>query len=186
MNFTDHFKKRWKERIDPEGKLSYEEYFEYAKFIWNGKNLDGKKADFHVFNDIIFVSNSGTVMTVYRANYGFDDEINREVCARLKKKVLELSRQVESKNLKVDEEIRGIPHLINQINDQIKVYEAKIAELTSRKNRLNEQISELRRGIDSIVAERDCQAKRLVFTLPLKSETVNNYTHKNKNIKGKG
>ncbi len=36
MNFTAHCKERWKEQIDPEGKLPVEEVFKNAVFVWIG------------------------------------------------------------------------------------------------------------------------------------------------------
>lgn len=172
MQYTAHCLERWKERIDPDGQLSISEYFDNAVFVWSGQNLDGKKADFYVNGDIIFVANSDNVLTVYRANYGFDEDMNREICAKLVDKVLELNRKVEEEHCRIEGHCRSLTREMHQVDDEISVYQAKIDELTARKNRLNEQVNELRRGVEALAAERDCQAKRLVFTLPLKGELL--------------
>lgn len=174
MNFTEHAKKRWKERIDPNDELSISECFDaaVAVFVWRGQSLNNKVADFYVNGDIIFVGKGGNVLTVYRANYGFGDEIDREICTRLLHQVLELNRHVEEESSRIEAECEELTREAMKIDDEIRFLEARINQLTSKKNKFNEQINELRRGLKVLEAQRDCQAKKLVFTPGWKVECV--------------
>ncbi len=183
MNFTAHCLKRWEERIDPEGQLPIENVFKDAVYIWRGENLDGKAADYYISGDIVFVVNNGTVLTAYKVDYGFGEEIDREVCSRLFDEVLQLNKDIDHESSKVEKECSELKLELDRTNDEIAALLAKVNHLNSKKNRLKERIKELQRGVESLMSVRDCQAKKLVFCVSWKMENIGSGTRNN--VKGK-
>jgi len=174
MNFTAHCQKRWKERIDPEGTLPIEEVFKEAVYVWRGANLNGKIADFYVNGDIIFTVSDQNVLTVYKADYGFGNGIDRDVSARLLEQLLQLNKDLDYESSKVEKECRELETEIHKTNDEIAVYQAQINHLNAKVNRIKEKIKELRRGVESLKTVRDCQARKLVFPVSWKIENIGN------------
>lgn len=172
MQYTAHCLERWNERVDPDGRLSISECFDKSVFVWRGANLNKKVSDFYVNGDIIFVVKSENVITVYKADYGFGESIDREICGRLLKQVLELNEQIEKESSRIEDECDALEREMRAVDDEITILSARIDQLTSKSNKLTEQMNELRRGLKTLEAERDCQAKKLVFTPGWKVESV--------------
>lgn len=186
MNCTNHFMERWTERIqeikDEKEKRDYiaknremivqhaNTTFENATFLWKGQIGDNTTKNYYIKDNAIFVTNTtdDALITVYKVDLGFTEELNTTVRRGLVEKIQELQKEKEEIEIESLYEVDSKKSEASSVEDQIKVMEEQLANYRRRKQFLEEEV----KFIQNKSLDTGLELKR--FTMML----VNSQAHK--------
>lgn len=163
MNCTNHFLKRWVERIvgiTTEREIN--EYisqnrdqiiehanktFEFAEHIYTGQVGDNITRNYHIKDDIVFITNvtNDALITVYKVDLGFTEELNSTVRKGLIEEIRKLTEVKEDIELRVLEEIEAKEHEIGMLEDQIEILRAQIKNSQNTREFIKEEVKQMKR-----------------------------------------
>jgi hypothetical protein len=150
-NCTKHFIERWVERIvgittDKEAKdyiSSNREQiiehanttFEYAQFIYKGQLGDNITRNYHIKDDIVFITNTtdDALITTYKVDLGFTDELNSTVRRGLLEEIAKLNEENNEIKAQIELELEDKNFQVENLNDNIKILEEQLNNLKKQK-----------------------------------------------------
>lgn len=172
MNITSHARKRWLERRNPgaipediDQEISAS--FELATVVHEEEEKEKGRIQYRVKDDILFVYSvpGEKLVTVISIDYGFDPEINLDLCKRQTQLVLDLKKRISAEEILV-EKLRG------EIDNRLKAVAGDIAELTARleaaqaaERRLEQQKVEAARELEALRAKFANEFARLKYSI---------------------
>ena len=161
MNITKHVRKRYVERIagirnknevaqyTVQNSERIDDYIsklkEYAEFIWKGQLGDSITRNYYVKDDTIIITDTDntTIITLYKANFGFPDKTNRTIIKDLKHEINELT-------IKYNDELEKSNDLINKKETELTNTEIQIKALEEQVNCLKENKTAIEADIKSL------------------------------------
>lgn len=161
-NCTKHFFERWTERIiGITDEKTMREYigqnqnmiaenanisFEYATFIFKGQIGDNVTRNYHIKDDMIFVTNTtdDAFITIYKVDLGFTEEINSHVRRGLITEIKRLELEKEDIELKVLFEVEAKEHSVVQMDDEIKILEQQLLNLKQQRDFAKEEVKQIK------------------------------------------
>lgn len=150
-NCTKHFLERWVERVlnitDEKTRNDYirdnrdllinaaNKTFEHAEFIYKGQIGDNITRNYYIQNDIVFVVNTddNAMITVYKVDLGFTDELNSTVRKGLMEEIAKLRVEKEEIEFEMLVEVEMKEQEIDNIDDELSILQARIKHLEEKK-----------------------------------------------------
>lgn len=162
-NCTNHFLKRWVERIvgiTTEREIN--EYinknrsmiiehanktFEFAEYIYTGQIGDNVTRNYHIKDDLVLITNTtdDALITVYKVDLGFTDELNTTVRKGLIKEIKKLTEEKENIEARMQEDIKNKEHEVSSIREHIKILHEQIKNLEKEEAFKNEEIKQMKK-----------------------------------------
>jgi hypothetical protein len=161
-NCTKHFIERWVERIvgittDKEAKDYINQNrdmigehanktFEYAQFIYKGQIGDNITRNYHIKDDIVFVTNTtdDAFITVYKVDLGFTEELNATVRKGLIEEIHKLAQEKEEVEFQIEMELEDKEYQVSSLDDNIKILEEQLANLKKQKEFASQEIKNIK------------------------------------------
>ncbi|OJT57413.1 coiled-coil domain-containing protein [Bacillus licheniformis] len=161
-NCTNHFNLRWTERIvGIEGEKEIKDYvaknkdliyehanktFEFATFIYKGQIGDNVTRNYHIKDNIIFVTNTSddAFITTYKIDFGLPEDLNVTIRKRLIEEIEKLRNEKEDIELKILEEVEDKEHEIETTEDNIKILEEQISNFRKQKEFLQNEVKSIK------------------------------------------
>ena len=151
VNCTNHFLKRWVERIV--GITTNQEANEYinknrdtiiehanktlnyAEHIYTGQINDNITRNYHIKDDIVLITNTtnDALITTYKVDLGFTEELNSVVRKGLIEEVRKLSDEKESIDLQALNDIEDKKYEISSLEDRISILQEQVDNLKMEK-----------------------------------------------------
>lgn len=153
---TNHFLQRWTQRIvGITTEREIKDYitqnrqmiiehanktFEHAEFLWKGAIGDNTVKNFHIQNDLIYVTNltNDAFVTIYKVDLGFTDELNATVRKGLVEEIKRLTEEKEELELQIAIEVEDTYHKADQIEEQIKIMEEQLVNMKKERDFLKQ------------------------------------------------
>src|SRR5690625_3771215 len=151
VNCTNHFLKRWVERIV--GITTNQEANEYinknrdtiiehanktlnyAEHIYTGQINDNITRNYHIKDDIVLITNTtnDALITTYKVDLGFTEELNSVVRKGLIEEVRKLSDEKEGIDLQALNDIEDKKYEISSLEDRISILQEQVDNLKMEK-----------------------------------------------------
>lgn len=160
-NCTKHFIERWTERItgittEKEAKDYINQNrdmiaehanktFEYAEFIYKGQIGDNVTRNYHIKDDLVFVTNTtdDAFITVYKVDLGFTEDINANVRKGLIKEIQKLRTEKDDVEFEILLEVEAKNQQVDTATDQITIMEEQLKTLKKQREFLKEEIKHI-------------------------------------------
>lgn len=188
LNVTKHALQRWSERIlkiDSKELNLYinsnretlidniNETFSYSEFIYKGQlGKDNITRHYYIQNDIVFITNTenNAIITVYKVDLGFTDELNSQVRKGLIEEVRKLQLQKDELDFVSLSESELKKHEVITIDDQIHILEKQIAELKAQKQIVNNELKMINSKSSYVTQELSKFVLMLVNSIDYKND----------------
>jgi hypothetical protein len=159
MNLTNHFNIRWVERIvGITTEKEIKEYiaqnremisehanktFEHAQFIYKGQIGDNVTRNYHIKDDIIFISNTSNdaLITCYKIDLGFTSELNSTVRKGLIKEIQRLSEEKDEIEFNILVDVEAKEQELSTLDDNIAIMEEQLLNLKKQKEFKKKEVS---------------------------------------------
>lgn len=146
-NLTNHFYERWTQRIvgiTTEREIKdyisknkqmisdhANETIERAEFLWKGQIGDNVTRNYYIKDDTIFITNTtdDALITVYKIDFGFPEDVNKIARRRLTDEVQKLTLGKIELELQVMEQVDKAYHEADQLEEEIKLLKEQIDNL---------------------------------------------------------
>jgi hypothetical protein len=160
-NCTKHSVERWVERvvgittkkerddyIKDNGelmKVHMNNTLDFAEFIYKGQIGDNVTRNYYIQNNIVFVLNTtdDAIITVYKVDFNFTDEINLQVAKGLIKEIHRLVEEKEKLDFKVLEEAEKMNNESEALKIQIQLAQEQLKIMQDKKKSLDEATKQL-------------------------------------------
>lgn len=190
-NCTNHFYERWTERIvDIKSEREMREYisknkdmiyenanktFEFSEHIYTGQIGDNVTRNYHIKDDIVFVTNTtdDALITVYKVDLGFTQELNSVVRKGLIQEIRKLSEQKEDIELQMLEEMEKKEFEITAINEEVKILEEQLTNLKKSKEFKQQEVNQMKKESLNIGLDLKRHALTLVNSREYKEDLQN-------------
>lgn len=161
-NCTKHFVERWVERIvgittvkerdqyigsNREQIIEHANTtFEYAQFIYKGQIGDNITRNYHIKDDIVFVTNTtdDAFITTYKVDLGFPEHLNSTVRKELLEEIAKLREEKEEIEFQILTEVEDKEHESSAITDNIKILEEQLANLKKQKEFVDLEVKNIK------------------------------------------
>jgi hypothetical protein len=179
VTVTKHARERWVERINPELKRADETdkavlaaLSEAVHIYAEEQERDGERklVEFYLWQNVVLVVGDAKVVTVYPAEYGLGEEIDRKVCEELKAKVLGLQKRLAEERVRAEKAKAGIGHEVDQLIGEIKKLQRQIETLEARVRVFEHQKDEVDRQVAALEQELEFYARKLVYSVNYRLE----------------
>lgn len=188
LNVTKHTLQRWAERIlkidNDEVNLyinsnrdmlveNINETFSYSEFIYKGQlGKDNITRHYYIQNDIVFITNTenNAIITVYKVDLGFTDELNSQVRKGLIEEVRKLQIEKDELDFQSLSESELKKHEVVTIDDQIHILEKQIAELKAQKQIVNNELKMINSKSSYVTQELSKFVLMLVNSIDYKND----------------
>jgi len=161
-NCTKHFIERWVERIvgiktEKEARDYISENrdmiaehanktFEYAQFIYKGQIGDNITRNYHIKDDLVFVTNTtdDAFITIYKVDLGFTPELNATVRKGLIEEIQKLRVEKEEVEFQILMEVEDKEFQVESMEDNIKILEEQLANLKKQRDFAQEEVKSIK------------------------------------------
>ena len=185
VKVSQHAKSRWVERmngIDDEGSVKrylvsnsdkvvkdIKKSFENADFVFRGQlGKDHTTSDYYMLNDLVFVFEKDTIITLFKVDFGIEYEdlnetIKRSLITALQRAVAD-QQDVKSKS---GVEAKRIKNNISQVNAEINSYRKQIDLLALKKSGLEGQLKSVESDVSLANTKVSTLATKLLYSKDL-------------------
>ena len=188
LNVTKHALQRWAERIlkiDSKELNLYinsnreilieniNETFSYSEFIYKGQlGKDNITRHYYIQNDIVFITNTenNAIITVYKVDLGFTEELNSQVRKGLIEEVRKLQLEKDELDFQSLSEAESKKHEVVTIDDQLHILEKQIAELKAQKQIVNNELKMINSKSSYVTQELSKFVLMLVNSIDYKND----------------
>lgn len=176
MNITKHARERFCERFNdtftPEAiEKSILEAFEGSEFIAKGR--DGKSFFINSEHTIFVIEEQNkTIVTLYPVDYGFSDDINKQIAVSLVEKLTEKKEMLEDMEYVIREQKEKYQKQRDMFDADILLFEAKLNKLRSQQKTILNQEDALDKELDLAKAEISTLAYQLTYSKNYKMELL--------------
>lgn len=150
-NLTNHFYERWTQRIvgiSTEREIKdyinknkqmisdhANETIERAEFLWKGQIGSNTTMNYYIKDDIILISNTtdDALVTVYKIDFGFPEDVNKMARRRLTDEVQKLTLGKIELELQVMEEVDKAYYEADQLEEEIKLLKEQMDNLEKQR-----------------------------------------------------
>lgn len=186
MNIKNHFKERYVQRINGlTDKQEIKQYitmndaqitenitkmFEHAKFLYRGQvGKNNTTCNFYIADNLILVADSHVnLMTLYRVDFNFPNEINRQVTKGLLEEINKLQELLEEATKDIDNYINQKTIEIENTDIEIKALEKQLEIKKMQKKVLEDDMKSRRGDVDYLNQEITKYANMLCNSLEYK------------------
>jgi len=187
-NCTNHFYQRWVERIvGITTEREIKEYitnnkemisehanktFEFAEFIYKGQIGDNITRNYYIKDDIVFVANTtnDALITVYKVDLGFTEELNATVRRGLIQEIEKLSQEKEEIEFQMLVEVEEKEHQAQSLDESIKIMEEQLLNLKKQKEFVEQEVKNIKSKSLNVVLELKRYALMLVNSKEYKKD----------------
>lgn len=191
LNITKHALERWCERIlglDKSEVALYittnreqlvehiNETFSYSEFIYKGQlGTDNITRHYYIQNNNVFITNTddNAIITIYKVDLGFTDNINTMLRKEMMKEVAKLQEEKYNIDMEVLEEIDKTKFELQDIDDNIVILERQLAELKQQKKMKSEHIKSINSKSNYVNQELSKYVLKLVNSKEYKDDLNN-------------
>ncbi len=175
MEVSKHAAKRWVERIDrtameADAVAAVADAVIRAELLYRKPEEDGQIVEFYLLDDVVLVAKNNTVLTVFRAEYGFNAEIDRQVCTQLKLALAGAREELRRAREEAEQHATAAQDQLDRINAERQQLEARLQMLRARENKLLEEQTELDRRVDELEHLVESYAMKIVYSVLYRSE----------------
>ena len=186
---TRHVKQRYCERIlrvpeteikaymvEHDDRISSDllKMLEHSTYLWRGQLFDNVTKDYHLADDIVLcvASESGTLVTLFRVDFGFPPDVNKST---LKSLVAEKNK-VDKKRIKAEQTVeqRTLPirNELMDVEEQLGHLKAQVETLEARKDALERELSTAGYEVQMHAHEAERIAKMICNSVELKEDIL--------------
>jgi len=160
--------KEHKEELDPKISQIQEE----GELIFTGSFGDFPECDYYINGDIIMPCKDGAILTIYRAEYGFDDEINSKITSELVKGIRKLKGRYQKEGERIAKRVERRQRDIDLIDNDIANLEKKLARLKEKKEIVEKQLQLDRAQQSSVLDDIQSFAYKLCYSVNFRMEML--------------
>lgn len=140
---TAHAIKRCRERFsatenmaDAQVQLFIIDSLRQAAWLFYGSCGNSNEANFYCWGDTIFVVKDNMLITLYKAEYGFGEEIDDSIRRKLVTSIKNLHAKIDKAEERLRTTHSNIDHEINTIADRLRVLVAEVKMLEDARTTL--------------------------------------------------
>lgn len=182
MQTTNHARERYCERvlnIPPEEIKAYlaEHAAEVDKAILKAMaqaeqiwSKDGK--NFHIYDTILLVTADKSVITIVECDYGFDQDLNRQIVGHLMEKLRAMRQHQARKTQKENRRLAEIKTNIGKVEQNIKLLESRVREEQAIRRQLVAQSESIEADLDVVQKAIDQECYKLVYSTAYKMDEM--------------
>jgi hypothetical protein len=186
MNITKHFKKRYVQRItgltndneigqyvaQNEAQIieNISKMIEYSKFLYKGKvGKNNNLSNFYIVDNIILVTDqNNNFITLYRIDFNFPEEINRQVMKGLLSEIESLQEKLTNVNNGIEEFSQQKSVEIENVDIEIQILQKQIEIKKSQKKILEDEVKNKRNESEFVNKEIEKYVNMLCNSLEYK------------------
>ena len=133
---------------------------------------DGKE---YLLQDIFLLVAAGqTVVTVVKSDYGFDENMNRQIVQHLLEKVRTLRQELHEKTESALQRQAAIKAEMGALDQEVKCLESKVKEKQALRRQLAAQSDGIEAELDAMNKLIDQESTKLVYSTAYKLEELRN------------
>lgn len=160
VTVSQHAKSRWVERmngitdvdeakrylVDNSDKVvkDIKKSFENSTFVYRGqlnKKTPHSTSNYYLLNDLVFVEEKGTIITLFKVDFGLPyDDLNEEVQRALIVSLQRSTQEQQEVKSKVGVTKKNLKANIAKVNSQLNLHRNQVDLLTKQKNELDRQV----------------------------------------------
>jgi len=178
VNVSKHAVKRWRERVNPDAgeeqaAAEIERALREGTVVWE-ENEEGVMTQYVVHGDtmLIHAPEMGTVVTTIKVDFGFSEEINRELCRMQVEHILELGRRVKEEGARLAEAEREFDRELALIDSEIAGLEARLEAARAAQRRVAHVREEARRRYEALKKEHEREFHKLKYSVGYRLEAL--------------
>lgn len=160
--------KEHKEELDP--KIS--EIQEKGELIFTGSFGDFSECDYYINDSIIMPCREGNILTVYVAEYGFDDKINKKITSELVKEIKRLRDRYQKEGERIAKRVARRQRDIDLADNDIANLEKKLTLLKEKKESIEKQLQLDKAQQNSILDDIQNLAYKLCYSMNFRMEML--------------
>lgn len=170
MNFTNHILEKFVIRtmnytlqeakqylVIPENEVLVKErilkLFRSSEFLYRGALKENKEAAIYINRNswvIIHDEKKDCLVTLYKVDLGLDEDFNRIYADKMLEKINTLKASYENETEKRKQEIHEIVEKVSDLNEEIKVTQKTLTNLTNNKDNLLQRKNLLEKEIKDL------------------------------------
>jgi len=146
--------------------------FEFAEFIYKGQIGDNITRNYYIKDDIVFVANTtnDALITVYKVDLGFTEELNATVRRGLIQEIEKLSQEKEEIEFQMLVEVEEKEHQAQSLDESIKIMEEQLLNLKKQKEFVEQEVKNIKSKSLNVVLELKRYALMLVNSKEYKKD----------------
>jgi hypothetical protein len=190
MNISNHFYERYVERIvgiaDNTERKQYivtnkdkltehiSKLWEHAEFIWKGALYSNTTGNFYLRDNIVIVTDvqNTCLITLYRIDYGFKDELNRLIAQETLQDIARKRNELEIVETYIGHRVEELQIEGDDIQARIKHHESALASLRQRAKANEESIKAVRLQSDELRRDIEVDFHRICNSIEYKREVM--------------
>lgn len=185
ISITNHALERYSKRIKKDDIINiaslsidtrarYQEelckMYEHSKLIYEGKFTDHSETKFLLSDDIILITDlkETKLITLYRIDFGFDDETNRMLRSRLVEQLDLAKAELENSNTDFSNELQGALESLDILISEKKDLQASLEAVNDSIAITNDYIDDIRSRSYGNKAKYDNIARQICYSINCK------------------
>lgn len=133
---------------------------------------DGK--EYRLQDLFLLVTAGQTVVTIVKSDYGFDENMNRQIVQHLLEKMRALRKELDEKTEKSLQRQATIKAEVEALDQEVKYLESKIKEKQALRRQLAAQSDGIEAELDALNKLIDQESAKLVYSTAYKLEELRN------------
>ena len=116
--------------------------FDNANFVFRGQlGKNHTTSDYYLLDGLVFVEERGTIITLFKVNFGLPyDDLNEEVQRALMVSLQRATKEQQEVKSKVGVAKKNLKADVAQVNAQLNLHRNQVDLLTKQKNELDRQV----------------------------------------------
>jgi hypothetical protein len=187
VNVTCHAGKRYCQRIlgfeEREAKQHYKEHQEEIKqkimqlqeegeLIFTGTFSELPDCEYYINGNIIMPCKDGAILTVYQADFGFDDKLNSKITTELVEEIRRLKKRYQKEGERIAKRVERRQRDIDLVDSDIANVEKKLSRLKEKKELIERQLQLDKAQQDSILDDIRNLAYKLCYSVNFRMEML--------------
>ncbi|HHV36125.1 MAG TPA: hypothetical protein GXX59_11265 [Syntrophomonadaceae bacterium] len=157
-----------KEELDPKISKIQEE----GELIFTGAFGEFPECDYYINGDIVMPCRDGAILTVYRAEYGFDDKLNDKITSELVKEIKRLKKRYQKEGERIAKRVERRQRDIDLVDSDIANVEKNLSRLKEKKELIERQLQLDKAQQDSILDDIRNLAYKLCYSVNFRMEML--------------
>lgn len=185
ISITNHALERYSKRIKKDDiinitslsvdtRIRYQEelckMYEHSKLIYEGKFTDHSETKFLLSDDIILITDlkETKLITLYRIDFGFDDETNRMLRDRLVKKLYLAKAELDNSNSDSSMELQQALESLDVLTAEKEDLQASLKAVNDSIAVTNDYIDNIKNRSNSAKIKYDNIARQICYSINCK------------------
>lgn len=168
-NITKHARERWQQRVNPTSGINTEDQIRQA--VENSEYIgdDSETGNSFYINSDHWIfcidTKKQNVVTVFEADFGFDQDINRDLADKLLKKIRKMRNEIDKVKIRNEETIQQLIYTKEVLEREIELKEAELRKTEAQINNINAGLKVKEKEFESVF-------KQLIYSVAFRKEQL--------------